>query len=384
MTDLKQLKAVAAGMTLLVVDDDDGIRQMLQTLLENFFARVQVAANGREALALYRDGPPGAIDLLLTDIQMPEMDGLALARAIREDDHDLKILVVSAHNEAPFFLSALEIGVDAFIVKPVQTAQLFATLFKVCQTIHHRKARERYQADLAEEHRIASALVARLMRHEELVDPAVAWRLRTAPEVAGDWLAVYRNAHDQLLVMLADTTGYGLPAAINLSMLHRVFYSMARKGFALPWIVAELNRVVHEVSTVDRFVTATLLLFDPSDRVLELWNGGSPTAWLLDRNGREERGFSSRNLPLGVVREGFTARPERHLCSEGAQLFLCSDGLLGANSPTGEPLGEARWRSVLAEQGVAQPGVDHLLAAVDRHLDGNDAADDVVLLRLSC
>ncbi len=384
MADLAQLKALAHGLTVLLVDDDPAMRELLQLRLGALFGTVWVAGSGDEALACYRAQPPGEVDLVVTDIEMPGMDGLQLANALRQHDREQKIVVISAHDEAATFLRALEIGVDGFIVKPVQTPQLHDTLSKLCRAIRDRKVSYQYQGYLEDERRIVASLMHGLMDQEGLNDPAVEWVLRPCQMVGGDMIAVYRNAGGSLYAMLADSTGHGLPSAINLLPLHRIFYAMASKGFALPTLVDEMNRVVCDQSTADRFVATTLLHFDPRDRMLELWNGGNPPALLYDRHGRVECTLRSESLPLGIVRDGPPVAVRRHFCSEQSQLLLYSDGVLDAEDSRETRFGHERLADALAAMVSAGQPLEAVMQRVEAHLEGRAASDDISLLRLFC
>lgn len=379
-----ELKALAQDLTLLVVDDDPEVLQQLQQLLGQVFGKVLVAANGEEAWAVYCQVAPKGLDLLVSDIRMPHKDGLELARAIRDRDTEIKILLVSAYNEASYFLQALEIGVDGFLVKPVHPAPLLQTLSKLCRNIQDHKARLEYQQRLEEERLLVASLMQGMLKHPGLEDPAIEWLLEPSEMIGGDLVAVERHAASgHLYALLADSTGHGLPAATHLLPLHRIFYAMASKGYALSSLLVEINRVLYEYSPGDRFVAATLLMLDPRDGLLEIWNGGNPVALLLTEAGQVRAEFKSQHLPLGVLGEDFDSATQRFFCQPGDQLLLFSDGILDAESPTGEHWGGARLLQAYQALPPHARGLQALKQAVELHLDGAKAGDDFSLLRIN-
>jgi two-component system, NtrC family, sensor kinase len=101
---------------VLVVDDDPILRLQLQHLLAKFVAEVRVAADGAQGLALWREWRP---DVTLTDILMPEMDGLDMSRTIKAEDADAQIIVITADTADVNLKRALEIGVERYITKPI-------------------------------------------------------------------------------------------------------------------------------------------------------------------------------------------------------------------------------------------------------------------------
>lgn len=106
--------------TVLVVDDDDGIRKALQALLEDEGYRVLAAGNGLEALSLCRDGLPA---LILLDLMMPKMDGAAFMNALRLGYPAVPpVLVLSASQRAPQQVG--QMGVDGYLAKPFDLDEL--------------------------------------------------------------------------------------------------------------------------------------------------------------------------------------------------------------------------------------------------------------------
>lgn len=382
--DAKVLKESTKELSVLVVDDDQSIRLMFEQLFNSLFREVQVAKNGQEALDYLQAQGPGMVDLVVTDIQMPVMDGLKLSKSIREWYPPQKIIMVSAHNEPRFLVQAIEIGVDGFIVKPVQIQQLFATLQRITASLRHAVENKRYQSYLEEERAIVAGLMDRMMRQEWLSDPAVEWLLRPSHMVGGDMIAIYRNQQDQLYAMLADSTGHGLPSAINLVPIHRIFYSMAQKGFSLPPMINEIHKGLCSQSTPDRFVAATLVMFDFRCNLLEIWNGGNPAALLLNRSGQLLREFFPKNLPLGIDHGGFSCSTECYILEEPCDLVITSDGILDAESPTGEHFESSRLLSGLLTEDASSlaPDFSHVIRVLDEHLQGLSPEDDISLLRI--
>jgi two-component system, cell cycle sensor histidine kinase and response regulator CckA len=113
------------GECVLVVDDEDGIRSVAQRILERSGYRVLLAANGREALHLFHTHQTD-IDVVLTDVAMPELDGPGFVAALRAEGVDLPIIVSSGH--AMDAASLMSTGAEFFISKPFTAETLLATL----------------------------------------------------------------------------------------------------------------------------------------------------------------------------------------------------------------------------------------------------------------
>jgi len=111
----------AKDIQLLYVEDDENIRNVYERYLKRKVKNLLVAINGQEGFDLYVKHKP---DLIVTDIKMPIMDGLEMSRKIRTLDNLIPIIVTTAHTETEFFQDAITIGVNTFLLKPVDMLEL--------------------------------------------------------------------------------------------------------------------------------------------------------------------------------------------------------------------------------------------------------------------
>jgi len=107
---------------LLYVEDEENIREEMIEILELDFDKVHTAKNGKEGLELYKKHKP---DLVITDIQMPLMDGLTLSKEVLSIKPDAKIILTSAFNENSYREQIEELGITAYINKPINIIELF-------------------------------------------------------------------------------------------------------------------------------------------------------------------------------------------------------------------------------------------------------------------
>lgn len=108
---------------VMIADDHSLVREGIKRLLE-FDGSIEVvseASNGVECLDKLKDYLP---DILLLDINMPEMNGLEVLDEIKKKDYDLKVLILTVHNELEYLVKAVDIGVDGYILKDSESAEL--------------------------------------------------------------------------------------------------------------------------------------------------------------------------------------------------------------------------------------------------------------------
>lgn len=128
------------SMTLLYVEDDPSTREELALMLEPWVANLYVAEDGQAGLDVYKIHRP---DIVLTDIQMPRVGGLAMSGEIRRISPDQAILVLSAYNDVEYLFRAIELGIDQYITKPVNFERLLERLGKIAGGILALKDKER-------------------------------------------------------------------------------------------------------------------------------------------------------------------------------------------------------------------------------------------------
>lgn len=148
MTDkivLKKLKNSTQGLKVLYIEDEDAVRINFQRYLNNFFTDVEICANGIEALKKYKKNN---FDLVISDIKMPLMDGLELSKKIKQLNFEQKIIIISAHNDLSNYMESVKIGIDGYILKPIEYKQLNETLLKTVEQINLRKLQNSYQETL--------------------------------------------------------------------------------------------------------------------------------------------------------------------------------------------------------------------------------------------
>jgi diguanylate cyclase (GGDEF)-like protein/PAS domain S-box-containing protein len=122
MTYLAQDDLFLKTLTVLYVEDDPDVRQQLEQFLQRRVGELIIAGNGAEGLKTFRGSWP---QIVITDIKMPGMDGLSMAQEIRRLDRNVPIIVTTAFEQTDYLLRSIEIGVDEYVTKPVNTDRLY-------------------------------------------------------------------------------------------------------------------------------------------------------------------------------------------------------------------------------------------------------------------
>ena len=136
----KALNLLAKGKKVLLVDDDEVILDIFKKVLSKYFKLIKTAKDGSEAWDMYRKEH---FDLVISDIEMPNTNGIMLAKGIRARNPEQVILISSAYTEEKYLVELLNIGVDGFLKKPVNLDSLFSTILRTLTAIQTKQDRQR-------------------------------------------------------------------------------------------------------------------------------------------------------------------------------------------------------------------------------------------------
>jgi CheY-like chemotaxis protein len=134
--DLVQLTQQTKKLTAMVVEDEKVTNELLSSNFKNFFSDVYSAFNGKEALKTYLKAKP---DVVFVDIIMDGMDGIELSRKIREENPSQIIIVISASNDIEKISESIEVGVNSFVQKPIDTKKIIELLSSVVSMVAKKK-----------------------------------------------------------------------------------------------------------------------------------------------------------------------------------------------------------------------------------------------------
>ncbi len=122
----------AKGLKLLYVEDNELAREATLETLNVFFKDIVVSVNGKEGLDSFKENN---FDLIITDINMPKMNGIDMIKNIRELNSEIKIIVLSAHDDPEYFKTATEFQVEGYLLKPIHLTNLVTLLERTLESI---------------------------------------------------------------------------------------------------------------------------------------------------------------------------------------------------------------------------------------------------------
>ncbi len=130
MYSIKDLHKYSHDLNVLYVEDDDNLRNETETLFKMLFKNIDTAEDGSVGLQKFNDN---FYDLVISDVNMPKMNGIEMCKKIREINSEQKIIIVSAHDESHILIDLIQAGANGFILKPMHMDDLVTALYPVCR-----------------------------------------------------------------------------------------------------------------------------------------------------------------------------------------------------------------------------------------------------------
>lgn len=384
----KPVYAMKESLDILAVEDARTDMARLSAMLEQMGHTVVQADNGEKALDLFRQHQP---DLVLMDVIMPGISGYETVRQMRRIASEwLPIVFLTALEQSGDVVRGIEAGGDDYLLKPIHFQILQAKINSLGERLRlSRRLAEQNKLLLElqlrneEEQTVAAAHMQKLIALDTLHDAAVKFYIKPSGNFSGDLVAKARTPDARLHLMLADSAGHGLSAALAAVPVIRPFYAMTEKGFGLSAIAREMNSLVRRTMPSSHFVAVILVSINPHNQMIEVWSGGCPPPLVLDSQGRKIYQFRPRHLAMGILAdEQFDDTVECYFSQDkdDCSVLMFSDGVIELKKPSGEQLDLERLLQ-LACASSAPDRWESLIAAIEDFAAGNPVdRDDIAMM----
>ena len=327
---------------ILVVDDEPDVEPMVLQRMRREIRRgkyeFQFAGNGVQALERLKEG--GDFDIVLSDINMPEMDGLTLLQQIPSVDPNIKSVIISAYGDMENIRAAMNRGAFDFVTKPIDFEDLRITIDR---TVRHL---EMWRDALASRDKLISIQnelgLANGMQQSIL--PAkfpegdrfkIHGIMEPARNVGGDFFDIVRLDADRYGLAIADVSDKGVPAALFMMSSRTLLKGAAVGTLDSSKVLNEVNNLLIEDNRTGMFVTLLYGIFDPATGEFEYSNGGHNPPLLARANGTAEY----LDMPEGIALGLFSEIPfgmKKVMLEPGDVLILYTDGVTEAMNENGE------------------------------------------------
>ena len=379
---------------ILVVDDEPDLQSLIMQKFRKEIKENQYdftfAGNGIQALK--RIDEEKDIELILADINMPEMDGLTLLAKINEMNNKLiKSVIVSAYGDMDNIRTAMNMGAYDFITKPIDLKDLKITIEKSLKEIQDYKAvasAQKRLLSLQQELDIANIIQTSLLQKKFPAFPDrkefdIFAKMVPAKEVGGDLYDFFLIDKYRLGVVVGDVSGKGIAAALLMAVSKTLLKATATKGMPADNILSEVNNIIAEESPSNMFVTVFLGVLDTRSGSFEYSNGGHNPPYLISADGTAKQLDNIGGLLLGAIKD-VEYQSNVVMLKPGESLFFYTDGVTEAFNKDEEEFQEARLEKSLANRNSLNTDelVQHVFDDVQSYSEGTLQSDDITCVAL--
>lgn len=393
-----------AAMNILIADDEPIPRQFLRFQLEQWGHTVIPANNGQQAWELLQTHD---CQLVITDWNMPEMNGIELIRKIRESERAgyVYIMLLTSKSERESLVTGLTTGADDYLAKPVNKDELQARLQSGRRIIEmeHRLAHQnralananlKMKRDLDAAAKIQQAFLP--SRRMKIPNVGVAWYYSPCTELAGDMLNVLPLDDDHVGIYILDVSGHGVQAAL-LAVTACRSLSNHKDASSVLWkcrdgdadyqlqspavAVEQLNARFVAQSVTEQFFTLVYGILNHRTGEFRYTIAGHPSPVRFIASGRPVF-LSGDGLPIGIAETDY----EEHTIhlTPGDRLLFYSDGVTECMNSANELFGEQRLAELLVRTShqSLDDVVPQILDALDSWREIQPIHDDLSLVAI--
>ena len=379
---------------ILVVDDEADlevlIRQKFRKQIRDKEYDFTFAQNGVEALSKIADQPD--IGLVLSDINMPEMDGLTLLHRINELKNPvLKAIIVSAYGDMDNIRVAMNRGAFDFLTKPIDFNDLETTIAKTLEqlAVLRQATTDREQLlsvrnDLNTAARIQQSILPQTFPpFPDRTEFDIYARMTPAKEVGGDFYDFFFIDHDRLAFVIGDVSGKGVPAAIFMAVSRTLLKAIATQVVNPGESLRRINSMLIPESGGRMFVTIFYGVLNTRTGEVQFSFGGHNPPYIKRKEGPVERLNHESGFLLGML-DDMEYDVHKIVLHPGDTMLLYTDGVPEAMNGREELFEESRLESSLQRLNGAplKEMLEGINADLMQFADGAPQADDITMLAL--
>lgn len=369
-------------ITILVADDDPLVREMIAMILQEEGYALETAEDGADALKKF--GAGDGIGLVVSDMNMPEMDGLGLIKAIRVLGSDVPIIILTGNSEVTTAIQALKTGASDYIMKDENIQDTIGiSVDKALEQHFLKKQNQQLLEELArrnnklEDEKTLAQKVQKNILPRELHFPGfeVGSFYRPSDKIGGDFFDAWENS-GTIHFLIGDVSGHSTSSALIMAASKGILQSLGHTLNDPREIVRNANRMIFDiVSGSGMFLTLLYGVFDRAKDELCIVSAGHNSVFLVKAG--EVIQIDSTGSVLGRDPEDRWDATAL-VFSQGASLALYTDGLTKAKNSAGQEFGEEGLEALLRDSQPIGALIDKIVQNVETFC-GNEFPGDLTL-----
>lgn len=330
------------GATLLIVDDTPKNIQVLGKILSTEGYNIHVAQNGLQAIERAKKVIP---DLILLDVMMPGLDGFETCEQLKRIPslQEIPIIFLTAKTESDDVVKGFDLGAVDYVTKPFHAPELLArvhTHLQLRYEIEARKKREQQiQEELEEARHIQQNIVP--LQLPQLPNAQLVCKFAPMARIGGDFYNIFNLGNGKYVIMIADVSGHGIPAALVASLISGAFTNNAGTENSTEMVVHAINAYLSDLLPPRFFSTMFYGIYDSQNHLFQYTSAGHPDGLVIRTKTNDFYSLSTGGMVLGVVKNEMAQYKEKTFQLEsGDKLLLYTDGIYEVTNAHEERLGK--------------------------------------------
>ncbi len=369
----------------LVADDERSNRIILSKILNQIGYEVVQAANGSQAVELFKSENP---DIILMDVMMPIMDGYDAVREIKSIPTDVftPVIFLTGVTDEHDLAKCIEVGGDDFLTKPFSPTLLTAKIHAMERFAHLHGQVNMLYAKTQQDQLLAEGVFAGAVIADNVALNTIHTLLKPAELFSGDVLLTAYSPSGDLNVLMGDFTGHGLAAALGAMPASEVFRAMTSKGFSTQQILAGINSKLLTVLPTGMFLATQFVTISNSLDYVSICNCGMPDVLFLQTGSNKIKyRTSSQCMPLGISRDvDYNEFIEVVKISSDDRILLVTDGLTEAVNSDKEQFGVSRLEDAITKREDDESFIDSISRSLHKFCGDSSQMDDITLAEIPC
>ncbi len=374
---------------ILVLDDEKDTEDLLtqkfrRQIMEGTY-QFSFATQPKDAIEQLKQAP---FDILITDINVAGMDGIAFISKLREDYPFMRTIVVSAYGDMNMLRAVMRGGAHDFVIKPIDFADLYATIEKTAKVVANLKqadATNKKLTAISDELDVSAKLQKSILPGNSLKRGAIELWADSIPaaEVGGDFYDFFWLNENQLGVVMADVSGKNVSAAMFALIAKTLIKSFAKIYSSPAECFRNVNNTLCGENATMMFVTAMYGIIDTAKNEMIYTNAGHLPMALISPSAEARFLECDSAMALGI-QEDIEFENNIYHFSPGEMILMYTDGVPEAADRRGSEFDYERFKKVLNENSMSNPKMltEALIRAIRDFTNGAAQSDDITTLCL--
>lgn len=370
-------------MRILIIDDEPDIRQTLAYVLQDEGYETDSASTGLEGLSYIS---AKQFDIVITDLMLPDLDGMTIINKAREIQPDIIIVMITAFGSEEKAVEAIRAGADDYIPKPIDGDELLVKLSKAIEMRRLRDENILFHRRLEKEIEIARKIQQTLLPQQipDIDGFEVAIFNQPAKYVGGDYHDIMKLSSGNIIITIGDVSGKGMPAALLMANVQASIRRCSEDHYSPREILQRVNSALCPICQIieeHRFVTLFYANLNPKNGEMVFSNAGHNYPVLFKQDGSIQILSNGCGIPCGIL-DDFHYDEATIKLSSGDIILFYTDGVIESMNADEIMFGEERLIDLIMKNLKASPDklVSKICKELERFMENSTQYDDMTLM----